>query len=418
MTWDPTNRPEDDSTGSMAPFGQFTSEDATDQAEPADAVGQAGATSAPHSAPTRPGGQPGSAPSSDQPWQHQPASAPPNSPFPQAGANQPFGYGRPAPHEGQGGPGPYGSPAHTGQPYGQPAAHPYGAPQPYAGSAPQPGQQPYGQPATQPEQQPSGQPATQDRPTPYGQPADYGAPGAYGRQDAGHQGPYGEQGGYGPPGPYSQPGGYGRQNPAQQPYGVDPQAGGYGAVNQPGQYYGAPGPALPGQQPEKKSTGLVIALVLIALLVIGGAIIGALLLGDDADPEAGVNVNDVTEPTGIYDTDLGVGMCLESLDYNADQQLTVLPCSDPHTVEVIAETTLDDADYPGDDAVEDEADSYCTSAAGDVVGDQPIERAELRVLYPTQSTWDAGDRLVSCLARAEPGVTFTGSIVAGDAEER
>ncbi len=367
MTWDPTDRPNDRTPGSMAPFGQFTGEPATSPAE-----------AAPQPDPSAPAEHSAPAPGAPSPGDHGVGAQG------GYGASAQGSYGTPAP-------GPYAAPAQN--PYGPPAPDAHGSPAPGHDGSPAPGA--YGAPANP-------APYEQSAPNPYSPPGAYGAPGS---GAPGTPGGTGAPGAYGPPGTPGAPGAYG----APGTYG-GPGSGyvGYGD-------YGA----APGAVPTKKGNGAIIAVVVIALLVIGGAVLAAFLLaGSDDPPAQGVNTNDVSAPTSVYDVDLGVGMCLESLDYDADQQLTVVPCADPHGAEVIAETTLDAGAYPGEDAVLAEAESYCADASADVVGDQPIERAELRLFYPTESTWDAGDRLVSCLARAEAGTTLTGSIVAGDAAEQ
>jgi hypothetical protein len=130
---------------------------------------------------------------------------------------------------------------------------------------PAPQQPPYGQP-------PYGQP-------PYGQPQ-YGAP----TQGQPQYGPPGQgQPQYGPPGqgqpPYGQPS-YGQPGSGQGPYGQGPY--GQGPYGQPGYGqppYGAPGPGAP-----RKGRGpLVALLVTLAVLLVGGGVLAAVLLtrGDD-----------------------------------------------------------------------------------------------------------------------------------------
>ncbi|MGH3881042.1 MAG: hypothetical protein ACRDSK_28800 [Actinophytocola sp.] len=100
-------------------------------------------------------------------------------------------------------------------------------------------------------------------PGPYGQqPPDPNQPGPYGPQ----QGPY-NQGPY-QQGPYQQQGPY-NQGPWQQ----DPWA---------------PGGFPVGPPPSKPRTGLITALIIVSILVIGGGAVGAyFLLGDEGDPGAG-----------------------------------------------------------------------------------------------------------------------------------
>ncbi len=82
---------------------------------------------------------------------------------------------------------------------------------------------------------------------------------------------------YGGQQPVGQPG-YGQQPPPGGPGGY---GGGYGQQPPYGGQQGVPGGY--GQQPPKKQTGLIIAIGVIVLLLIAGAVGGLFLLREDAD---------------------------------------------------------------------------------------------------------------------------------------
>ncbi|GAA2983511.1 hypothetical protein [Actinokineospora diospyrosa] len=89
------------------------------------------------------------------------------------------------------------------------------------------------------------------------------------------------------PGPYGQqpqqPGGYGNQPPQPGPYGPPtsqfPQQGGYQGLG------GFPGGG--GQPPKPSNTGKIVAIVIIAVLVLGGAGVGVYFLTKDGKSGAG-----------------------------------------------------------------------------------------------------------------------------------
>lgn len=268
-----------------------------------------------------------------------------------------------------------------------------------------PGQQPaasnpgYGQPA-----QPYGQQPT------YGQPAQPG----YGPAQPGY-GP--AQPGYGP----AQPG-YGPAQPgsgqAQPGSGQNPtygQQGAYGAPAlspQPG--YSQPGVGYPGQQPPsgRKKLGAVIAAVAAGILVVAAIIVGINALNGQTAEQAG----DVDSPRDIPDVNLAVGNCLESLDYTNGNMLHQVPCADPHTAEVVSEQIIDDEDFAGESVYSDESDAFCMSTTGEAI---PVtfDTTNMRYhsLYPTQETWNDGDRKITCVVVLDSG-TLTGSFSAGTAE--
>jgi hypothetical protein len=105
------------------------------------------------------------------------------------------------------------------------------------------------------------------QPDPYGH---YGQqPGPHGQQPG--PGPYGQQPGpYGPP---PRPGPYGQQvGPYHPPSGYQGSGGGY-----PGSAPGGPG----GEPTKKRNTGMIVAVVVLAVLVLAGAAIGIYLLTND-----------------------------------------------------------------------------------------------------------------------------------------
>lgn len=298
--------------------------------------------------------------------------------------------------------------------------------QPSYGSSSQPGQQPsYGsssQPGQNPQQPQYGQP-TQPQPQqpPYGQP---GQP-AFGQQP--------NQPGFGQP---AQAGGFGQ--PAQ------PGAGGtFGGSSQPPGYGGYGGPGGPGGQGPKKSPLPIIIGVVVGILVIVGIFfaINALTGGGDDDPTADPTTSESTDEettpeetettseeetteeettddggvTEIADTEVVPGDCILSIDYNENNLWEKVDCSTPHEFEVVAESVTDAEEFPGEDTLSSEAEAFCTDAVVpffDMVADS--ESVNYNYMWPTEGTWDFGDRKYTCLMVAVDGAMFTGSFIEGD----
>ncbi|GMA24660.1 hypothetical protein GCM10025864_24190 [Luteimicrobium album] len=116
--------------------------------------------------------------------------------------------------------------------------------------------------------------------------------------------------------------------------------------------------------------------------------------------------------TAAGDTDvysLRVGDCLLSDSGDFDSTATastavdsvpVTPCSDPHDAEIYAETMLPAGEYPGDDAVGEQADDFCdaqfTALTGLDYEDAPS--LDFSEYTPTEDGWNGdGDRLVQCV---------------------
>jgi hypothetical protein len=133
------------------------------------------------------------------------------------------------------------------------------------------------------------------QPGPYGQPNDpYGGQGGYGQQRPPQQPQYGQPQ-YG--------GQYGGANDQTQAFGNVPQSP-YGATQQwPGGGYGG---MTPPPEPPKKNTGMVVAIVTIAVLVLAGAGIGLYFLDKDGgDNTAGGGTS--TSASDKTDSSSGAG---------------------------------------------------------------------------------------------------------------
>ncbi|MGC5168644.1 septum formation family protein [Luteimicrobium sp. DT211] len=106
---------------------------------------------------------------------------------------------------------------------------------------------------------------------------------------------------------------------------------------------------------------------------------------------------------------LHVGDCLlaERGDFDSTatastevDSVPVTPCSDPHDAEIYAETMLPAGEFPGDDAVGDQADDYCDTQFTALTGLAYEDATSLDYTdyVPTEDGWNMdGDRLVQCV---------------------
>ncbi len=146
----------------------------------------------------------------------------------------------------------------------------------------------------------------------------------------------------------------------------------------------------------------------------------ALTVGAAAFSLAGCSlINTVTGPVDLdssdgTDTDafqIAVGDCLNDADLSGEvSTVPVIDCAEPHDSEAYASFLLPDGDYPGEDAIFEQADADCLAAFADYVG-IAWEESSLQFSYyfPTTGSWESGDREVLCLVY-DPAGQLTGSV--------
>jgi hypothetical protein len=109
---------------------------------------------------------------------------------------------------------------------------------------------------------------------------------------------------------------------------------------------------------------------------------------------------------------LDVGTCFDDPEtFEQVEDVPIVECDVPHDNEVIANQDLTGNDYPGVEQVENRATQICYDNFSDYVGISYEESIyDIGWLYPTEETWDAGDREVICFAYHLDFEKITGSI--------
>ena len=110
----------------------------------------------------------------------------------------------------------------------------------------------------------------------------------------------------------------------------------------------------------------------------------------------------ITEAGELSVYDLHAGDCLNPPDRVKDELLKVgvVPCSALHTQEVVALREIDASDYPGDDAVRQEAEKLCVQPFAEYIGVDYVDSSLfLTYLLPSLRSWEDGDKDVTCIAQ-------------------
>lgn len=153
--------------------------------------------------------------------------------------------------------------------------------------------------------------------------------------------------------------------------------------------------------------GVVVfgALLAFTITLVFSGLTESLASNDSRPDDSSASTSDGGETINVLDLDLGD--CLPYLDGEGDvYELPLVPCDQPHDSEVYFVFSMpDDADYPGDDALTDEAISRCQTAFEEFVG-MSYDESELDYWWftPTKATWNySGDRTTQCLVYSYDG---------------
>jgi hypothetical protein len=158
----------------------------------------------------------------------------------------------------------------------------------------------------------------------------------------------------------------------------------------------------------RRAGALAGAIVAASLILTGCSVLGELFQGQPDRDEDGA----ITESGQLDVFTLAVGDCIDdSVDEQEVTSVAAVPCEEPHLFEAYHEYRFEDGEYPGADAVDEEAWAACQDAFEGFVG-LPWEESELIGTYytPTEDSWtNMDDRLVTCLV-GEDGTKVTGTL--------
>ncbi len=152
----------------------------------------------------------------------------------------------------------------------------------------------------------------------------------------------------------------------------------------------------------------IIRTVITGVVGVGIVSAGAWALDETTRNDQGAIVE--SGDLGVFD--FKVGDCLIDLPSGGSVgKATGVPCSDPHQFEVYAETFLGDEVETLPKDISDQASEFCSPEFEKFVGlDYDNSVLMFTTLYPTQESWDGGDKEISCLIAAEEDKLTTGTL--------
>lgn len=95
---------------------------------------------------------------------------------------------------------------------------------------------------------------------------------------------------------------------------------------------------------------------------------------------------------------LEVGTCFDDTQESEVSEVPEVDCSEPHDNEVFSVFDYTETDtFPGSEALNDAAQAMCIEEFEAYVGlSYPESALDVLPIYPSQESWDSGDREVIC----------------------
>lgn len=154
--------------------------------------------------------------------------------------------------------------------------------------------------------------------------------------------------------------------------------------------------------------------------LIGGAAVAGVAVfagvGSLGDETTRDDNGDIIESGGLGVYSFQIGDCIQLSDVDLVESVEGLPCADPHDAQVYSEFELTTDAYPGDDAASTAAGEGCYQRFEAAVGVPYQDEPDLAftAFFPTQDSWDQGDREVTCLLVRVDNAPWTGSGLLAD----
>lgn len=151
------------------------------------------------------------------------------------------------------------------------------------------------------------------------------------------------------------------------------------------------------------------------------AVAAAVACGGESNAPTRDDHGAVVAPGRVDVGELTAGDCFDDPARDTLAALVVLPCDEPHQVEVVGFVELADGDYPGRDRAEELGRAECDGVLADYLMLEPvpggaapttIDSTDLvqDTFVPTESSWKDGDRTVICLTFLPDKSAMTSSV--------
>ena len=148
--------------------------------------------------------------------------------------------------------------------------------------------------------------------------------------------------------------------------------------------------------------GIIVIAVVIAV-ALGGTLFGA----------GRSSTGEIDRAGDLSANDLRVGDCFDLKDPDAEEvgDVAAQPCTEAHEYEVFYVGLLAEGSYPGEQALTEFVIDNCEPAFGTYIGTAYLDsQLDFSWLYPSDDSWDDGDRSIQCAAYDPRNTRLTSSL--------
>ncbi len=152
-------------------------------------------------------------------------------------------------------------------------------------------------------------------------------------------------------------------------------------------------------------------LPIVVLLALGAAACSSTANDDESTRN---DAGEIVEAGDVGVLALGTGDCFDDPagDETEVASVAAMPCDQPHDNQAYAVFDLPDGDWLGSEVVVEAAFNGCLERFEAAIGESyEVSPLDILPLYPTEASWDAGDREVVCAVYNVDLSKLTGSVL-------
>lgn len=164
---------------------------------------------------------------------------------------------------------------------------------------------------------------------------------------------------------------------------------------------------------ERKRFAPVALLLVFAVIIVGAYVLISEIGKAISSYSDGIEITSPALPP-VEDVALMEGDCFMDLNYVRGNLLQPVDCQTPHRFEVSANFAAPWDEYPSEDELASTARDECRAWAVEIEAIYDTGHLDSHGLYPSESSWNHGDREITCFIASVGSSRLVGSAYEGD----